>query len=353
MARGSVVKRGKHYSIVYYVGTKQRWESVGRVTRKRAEELLRKKMGEVDTGTYLDPPKITFEAFAARWLEVDAKPKKWSTYLSYKSKVKQLFIPALGEFPLDQIGVEELDRLRAKWLDAGRAPSSVRTACTVLKRLFRMAVKWKYIARNPAAELEKPTLGRRPLILLEPAQLNQLLDALQAPDVEADGYVIVLTLLFTGLRIGELMALAWDDVELGRRQLHVRRIWSANRITTPKTAGSLRGGPPATTRGSASGSAAHRDRSPGVSRQARGLLQAQGLRPADVRPRAPARGTAAAASARPPAPLRVVAHRPGSGREVHLGDDGAQQYPDDVRCVRAPVRPHAAAGLSVSGGRAP
>jgi integrase len=240
MARGSVVKRGKHYSIVYYVGTKQRWESVGRVTRKRAEELLRKKMGEVDTGTYLDPPKITFEAFAARWLEVDAKPKKWSTYLSYKSKVKQLFIPALGEFPLDQIGVEELDRLRAKWLDAGRAPSSVRTACTVLKRLFRMAVKWKYIARNPAAELEKPTLGRRPLILLEPAQLNQLLDALQAPDVEADGYVIVLTLLFTGLRIGELMALAWDDVELGRRQLHVRRIWSANRITTPKTAGSLR-----------------------------------------------------------------------------------------------------------------
>jgi integrase len=70
--------------------------------------------------------------------------------------------------------------------------------------------------------------------------LTHLLDALQAPDVEVDGYVIVLTLLFTGLRIGELIALQWDDVDLGRRQLHVRRIWSANRLTTPKTTHSLR-----------------------------------------------------------------------------------------------------------------
>jgi hypothetical protein len=114
MARGSIVKRGKRYSIVYYVGTKQRWKSVGRVTRKRAEELLRKTMGEIDTGDYLDPPKITFAAFAARWLEQDVRPKKWSTYLSYNSKVNQLFIPALGELPLDRIGVERLDRLRAE-----------------------------------------------------------------------------------------------------------------------------------------------------------------------------------------------------------------------------------------------
>jgi integrase len=240
MARGSVVKRGKHYSIVYYVGTKQRWKSVGRVTRQRAEKILRETMGQLDTGTYLDPPKITFEAFAMRWLEQDVRPKKWSTYLSYKSKVHRLFVPTLGELPLDRIGVEQLDRLRAEWLATGRAPTSVRTACTVLKRLFKMAVKWKYIARNPAADLEKPTLGRCPLTLLEPEQLNQLLDALQAPECDPDGYVVVLLLLFTGLRIGELIALEWDDVDLGRRQLHVRRIWSANRITTPKTTSSLR-----------------------------------------------------------------------------------------------------------------
>jgi integrase len=116
----------------------------------------------------------------------------------------------------------------------------VRNALVVLKRLFKMAVKWKYLTRNPAAELELPPLGRRALTLLEPEQLNQLLDALQGPEVEADGYVIVLTLLFTGLRVGELMALAWDDVDLSRRQLHVRRIWSASRITTPKTKGSRR-----------------------------------------------------------------------------------------------------------------
>ena len=110
----------------------------------------------------------------------------------------------------------------------------------MLKRLFRMAVKWKYLKRSPAAYLEKPIPTRRVFPLLEPAQLNRLLDALQAPECEADGYVVVLTLLFTGLRIGELMALEWGDVDLGRRQLHVRRIWSANRITTPKTLGSLR-----------------------------------------------------------------------------------------------------------------
>jgi integrase len=232
--------RGKRYSIVYYVGSRQRWKSVGRVTRRRAEEILRDTMREIDIGEYIDPPKITFQEFAARWLELDGRPKKWSTYLTYKAKVNHLFTPALGDLPLDRISVERLDRLRAEWLAAGRSPTHVGNAITVLKRLFRMAVKWQYLKRSPAADLEKPRPARRALTLLEPEQLNRLLDTLQTPGFDPDGYVVVLAMVFTGLRIGELMALEWGDVDLDRRQLTVRRIWSANRITPPKTPGSCR-----------------------------------------------------------------------------------------------------------------
>ena len=68
MARGSIVKRGNTYRIVYRVGGKQKWEPGG--TRKKdAERLLAKRMAALADGTLRELRRIRFSDFADIWLE--------------------------------------------------------------------------------------------------------------------------------------------------------------------------------------------------------------------------------------------------------------------------------------------
>ena len=57
MARGSIVKRGRNYSIVYYVGPKQKWRAIG-PSRKEAERALRDTMTRIDRSQYADLQRI-------------------------------------------------------------------------------------------------------------------------------------------------------------------------------------------------------------------------------------------------------------------------------------------------------
>src|SRR5919106_4492568 len=68
MARGSIVKRSSgNYAIVYYVGGKQRWETIGS-SRREAERALTARKREVDTGTWREPSGETLASYAERWL---------------------------------------------------------------------------------------------------------------------------------------------------------------------------------------------------------------------------------------------------------------------------------------------
>jgi len=70
--RGSIVKKpnGQLY-IVYYAGKKQKWEKVpknkhGRQTKKDAQRLLNQRINEINTGTYREIRKVTFNEFTQR-----------------------------------------------------------------------------------------------------------------------------------------------------------------------------------------------------------------------------------------------------------------------------------------------
>lgn len=79
--RGSVVKRGKTYSIVYYIGTKQKWEAIG-PNKKEAEKALAEKLADLNKAPYRELKKVSFTAFAQKWLvdyaEGKVKPGRWT-----------------------------------------------------------------------------------------------------------------------------------------------------------------------------------------------------------------------------------------------------------------------------------
>lgn len=66
MARGSIVRRPSgNYAIVYYLGGKQKWETIG-PSRREAERALTARKREVDTGTWREPSSETLAAYADR-----------------------------------------------------------------------------------------------------------------------------------------------------------------------------------------------------------------------------------------------------------------------------------------------
>ena len=63
MARGSIVKRPSgNYAIVYYVGGKQKWETIG-PSRREAERALTARKREVDTGAWREPSSETLASY--------------------------------------------------------------------------------------------------------------------------------------------------------------------------------------------------------------------------------------------------------------------------------------------------
>ena len=93
MARGSLIKRGKNWTIIYPIGRKQKWEKVG-PRKKEAEELLAERLAEIANGTLRELKRIGFSEFADKWLDDYARVRvKESTRESYRSVIEKHLKP--------------------------------------------------------------------------------------------------------------------------------------------------------------------------------------------------------------------------------------------------------------------
>jgi integrase len=108
-------------------------------------------------------------------------------------------------------------------------------------RALRQAVRWQLLARNPAADLELPTVPKSEMVTLTREQARVLLDAAKARPLM---YWLVLLGVATGARLGELLALRWADVDLEAGATRIgftRRIVGGRmEVKAPKTGAGAR-----------------------------------------------------------------------------------------------------------------
>ena len=101
------------------------------------------------------------------------------------------------------------------------APATVLSYHHTVSTILSRAVKWGYLASNPADNAEKPALGHREAAYLEEADARRLLELLQDEPIR---WRIIITFdLFSGLRRGELLGLRWQDVDLDAHTITVRQ----------------------------------------------------------------------------------------------------------------------------------
>jgi len=133
---------------------------------------------------------------------------KPSAVRAYRQALNHRVLPALGAKRLTAISknmVQDLaDHLAADVL----SPSSVRNTILPLRAIFRRAHQRGDVAVNPTLKLALPAVRSRRERVAAPTEVGALLDAL-----EADDRAVFATALYAGLRLGELQALQWEDVE--------------------------------------------------------------------------------------------------------------------------------------------
>jgi len=214
--RGQLIKRGENtWLLRVYLGEvdgKRKYQAkTVHGTKKFAEAELRKWVQAIETGTYVEPSKVTVGELLDRWLRDWAADNVGPTsYERYESIVRQHIKPAIGHVKLSKLNVLMVNDLYATKRAEGLSPRTLRLMHAVLHNALKAAVRWRLIPTNPADGADLPRVGREEVKALLPEQARTLLRAAEGTPL----HIPVLLGLTTGMRIGEICALRWDDVNL-------------------------------------------------------------------------------------------------------------------------------------------
>lgn len=152
------------------------------------------------------------------WL--DSIDVSYKTLSDYESLAKNHIRPTLGKKMMLDITPLDVQRLHIRKRKEGYSPRTVQYIHTVLSASLRFAVTMRIVGSNPAKEVERPKGGS----LIEPRALTED-ECKHLLDVAKDDwyYPVYVTALQTGMRMGELFGLYWDDVDFERKVIMVRR----------------------------------------------------------------------------------------------------------------------------------
>lgn len=236
MARGFVKKRGDiWYAYWRDPEGKQRSKAIG-TRMKEAEAYAIKMQTRVFDGTYRDIEEITFSAFAEQWLRDYARVQvKPSTLLNYRSMMQSSLIPFFGNRKLSSIRTADVQRYVSGRMASGVKAATVQKALIMLKGMLKQAVQWDYLRENPALAVKAPRREHTEMDCLTPAEIHVFLAAL-----DDQWQPLFLTAILTGMRLGELLALMWSDIDWNGSTIRVRRSVWQGKFQEPKTRNSVR-----------------------------------------------------------------------------------------------------------------
>lgn len=244
---GSIEKRGKNS---YRLTVSEGFDLNGRPmihrktihgTKKEAEVELAKFVTEVQNGLVIDGKSLKFAEFVEVWKrDYGSKELAPTTYKRYCRMLETRILPYFGHFYINKIRptdimkfydlLEKDTQLVRKKGNNGtktKKPLSGKTILEhhrLLRAMLHRAVYWQLIVSNPAERVQPPRVKKPKRRSYDDEQTKILLENLEKLTVEDTKYKVAIILtIFTGVRLGELMGLEWQDVDFRNGIISINR----------------------------------------------------------------------------------------------------------------------------------
>lgn len=242
--RGNIRRRSNgSWTIQVYAGRdtetgRKRYVSrTVRGSKKDAEAALANLIRAQETGLDLSAARLTVAAFLDRWLEVSRERVKPRTHHRYAELIRLHVNPVIGSTQLTKLRPLHIEELYGLLRKRGLSGTTVLQVHRVLHAAFNQAVKWQLLDRNPVDAVKAPRKTSQEAVSLRAEQIPSLLKAVESSLLELP----TLIALGTGMRLGEVLGLRWQDVDLETATARVRQTLQITmQFDTPKSHRSTR-----------------------------------------------------------------------------------------------------------------
>ena len=169
---------------------------------------------------------MTYSEWVTQWKKEIQKTIKLSTYSNYCYKLSRYLLPHLGTTPLYQVTSERIQEIIDIFMKEKLSPSSIQIIHCLLKKTLNDAKKQGLLYQNPCDAVKLPKRIPRKVRALTIEQQRSLLKVVDKSDDNKDQAVILA--LNTGMRIGEIAALKWSDIDFNRGIISITQ--TCNRV---------------------------------------------------------------------------------------------------------------------------
>lgn len=170
-----------------------------------------------------------FKVFVEDWLETYVRTNnKPSEMIRKKSILTKHLRPFFGSMLLEQIDVRSIERYKADRLADGLSPKTINNQLTVLRKALVCAFEWSLLGKLPQVKWLKTVIPKVDFLT------DQEAERLLADEDEELWNVMILLALRTGMRISEMLALHWNEIDFVESQVCVRYSLSNREISSPK-----------------------------------------------------------------------------------------------------------------------
>lgn len=190
-----------------------------KATRDEAVKALNDIIVKLSLGVPVHEEKQTVNDFLDYWLKETVEGKAPKTYRFYEQMTRLYIKPTAGHIALGKLNAQHVQALLNKYRDQGLSARTVSGIRATLRAALNTAWKWNLIRENPALRVTAPKIEKSEAIYLTPKEASTLVDKSSRHHI---GRMIELALL-TGLRIGEITGLRWEDVDFEGHVIRIRK----------------------------------------------------------------------------------------------------------------------------------
>jgi integrase len=211
--------------------------SIFGATSTEVRQKLRAALTNRDNGLVTKvSARETVSSYFAQWIDGVESTIRPRTAASYRSTIRTYIDPGLGRVPLLKLQPQHIARMYADMASRVSA-KTIRNTHGVVHRGLEQAVRWRLVSVNVADLVDPPRRERSEMQALDSVEAARVLEAGRADDDLNALWWLALTV---GMRMGELIALRWDSVDLEAGTLRVvasmiRVSGQEARLAEPKT----------------------------------------------------------------------------------------------------------------------